>query len=76
MLKADGFNDAIIGVGQRCGQEDIVVYDQEKCIGILMHDGMSRQDAEEYFNFNTLGAWMGEETPIWVSLCDAAALED
>ena len=76
MLKADGFDGAIIGVGQRCGRENIVVYDQEKCIGILMHEGMSREDAEEYFQFNTLGAWLGEETPMWVSPCDAEGLED
>ena len=76
MMTADGFDDAVIGVGERCGQKDIVVYDQEKCIRILMHDGMSREDAEEYFQFNTVGAWRGEETPIWVIRCDAEDLKD
>ena len=66
MLKADGFDGAIIGIGQRCGQPDILVYDQEKCIDILIDDGMSREDAEEYFDFNTLGAWVGDQTPIYV----------
>ena len=26
MLKADGFDDAIIGIGSRCGKPDIIVY--------------------------------------------------
>ena len=65
MKTADGFDDAIIGVGQRCGQEDIVVYDQEKCVDILAKD-MPREDAIEYFEFNVLGSWVGEDTPIFV----------
>ena len=32
-----------------------------------MGDGMSYEDALEYFNLNTRGAYMGEKTPIW---CD------
>ena len=35
MLKADGLDDAIIGVGTRCGQNDILVYDYEKCCQIF-----------------------------------------
>ena len=35
MLKADGFDEAIIGVGRRCGQPTIVVYNAEKCREIL-----------------------------------------
>ena len=27
MLKADGFDKAIVGVGRRCGQPDLLVYD-------------------------------------------------
>lgn len=65
MKTADGFDDAIIGIGQRCGQEDLVVYDQEKCVDILAKD-MPREDAIEYFEFNVLGSWVGEDTPIFV----------
>ena len=65
-LLADGFDAAIVGIGERCGQPPIVVYDAEKCIDILIEGGMSREDAEEYFGFNTLGAWMGEGTPLFM----------
>ena len=67
MLKADGFDDAVIGIGQRCGQEDIIVYDAQKCIKILVErDGIEFEEAREFFEFNTLGAWVGKTTPIFV----------
>lgn len=66
MLKADGFDEAIIGVGYRCGQPDIIAYDVNKCIKILMDQGMTDEEAMEFFEFNVVGAWVGEETPIFV----------
>jgi hypothetical protein len=67
MLKADGFDKAVIGIGQRCGAKDIIVYDALKCINILVErDGMIFEEAREFFEFNTLGAWVGEETPMFV----------
>ena len=66
MLIADGFDTALIGVGERCGSPDLVVYDAEKCVSILMQDGMDRSEAHEYFTFNTLGSYVGGETPIYV----------
>jgi hypothetical protein len=66
-LLADGFEAAIIGVAERCSQPDLVVYDAEKCIDILMErDGMSYDEAAEFFHFNTLGAWVGEHTPLFL----------
>lgn len=66
MQKADGFDEAIIGVGSRCGQPDILVYDAEKCIELLCTE-MSREEAEEYFDYNVAGAWVGDDTPIFLS---------
>lgn len=66
-LLADGFIDAVIGVGYRCGQPPIVVYDAGKCVEILMsRDGMEYDEALEFFEFNTVGSWVGPETPIYV----------
>ena len=66
MLKADGFDEAIIGIGSRCGQPDIIAYDVNKCIKILMDQGMTDEEAMEFFEFNVVGSWVGEETPIFV----------
>lgn len=61
----DGYEKAIIGVAERCSQPPLVVYDGERCIEILMkRDGMDYDDAVEFFNFNTLGCWVGEHTPL------------
>jgi len=71
MLKIDGFDDAIIGVGYRCGQEEILVYDRDKIINIIMENSESSyEEAEEYLSFNIEGAWMGEDTPIIVQKFD------
>ena len=45
MLRADGFDEAIIGIGNRCGQLDILAYDVNKCIKILMAQGMTEEEA-------------------------------
>lgn len=60
-LKADGFDEAIIGVDEK---QMRLIYSVEKCIEILMRD-MSEEDAFEYFDFNVAGAYVGEKTPIW-----------
>ena len=61
-LKADGFDDAIIGFDEASMR---LIYSVTKCIHILMDGGMNEEDAIEYFNFNVKCAWVGEETPIW-----------
>ncbi len=62
-LIADGFDEAIIGITA----DGIVAYSYEKCIEVLMNDhGMEPYVAIEYFEFNTLGAYVGEKTPIFI----------
>lgn len=64
LLCADGFDAAVLGVAERCGSKPVVVYDRAQCIQILMdRDGLSQEDAEECFEFNTAGAYVGEQTP-------------
>jgi hypothetical protein len=67
MLFCDGYEDALIGYLDRFGTEPVALYDREKCINILMdRDKMTFEEAEEYFQFNTVGAWVGENTPGFV----------
>jgi hypothetical protein len=76
-LFADGYEDAIIGVAMRCGSPTLVVYDAEKCVETLMvRDGMSFEDASEFFEFNTLGAWGGEGTPLFMYRTEIIDVED
>ena len=67
LIKWDGFDDAIIGVGSRCGMDDILVYSKKKMTYILRdRDDMDVEEAIEYLDFNVLGAYVGERTPIVV----------
>jgi len=67
LMLADGLGDAMVGVGMRCSQPDVAVYDVKKIIAILMsRDGMTHDEAVEFFEFNISGGWVGEQTPIWM----------
>jgi hypothetical protein len=64
-LHADGFDDAFIGYGQQFSRV-LAIYDRAKCIEILMkRDGMTEDEAEEFFEFNVTGSWVGEYTPVF-----------
>ena len=67
-LFADGFDDAIMGydaIGYR------VVYDYDKCSDTLMkRDGMTRHEAHEFMEFNVVGAYVGDFTPIFIHKLD------
>lgn len=60
-LKADGFDEAIIGLEESSMR---LIYSVSKCIAILLND-MSIEDALEYFDYNVRGAYVGDKTPIW-----------
>tara|TARA_Y100001937_G_scaffold125512_1_gene192493 strand:+ start:122 stop:415 length:294 start_codon:yes stop_codon:yes gene_type:complete len=67
MLKADGFDEAIIGSAERCGLPVMIAYDWDKCVDILRkRDGMSLTEAIEFMDFNVTGAYMGEGTPVFI----------
>ena len=63
----DGYDDCLVGVVDRFGQDPIACYDAEKVIIRLMGEGMSREEAEEHFQFNQIGAWMGDRTPCFLT---------
>ena len=63
-LRADGFNQAIIGNEYNTNR---VVYSIERMLQILIdRDGMSMEEAIEFFDFNIGGAYVGEMTPMYV----------
>ena len=74
-LFMDGFDDCIAGVVHRYGQPTIVCYDKEKVLEQLMDDGMTNEEAIEYFNYNQMGAWVGEQTPCFISPFDEEELD-
>jgi hypothetical protein len=67
-LFADGFDNAVMGVARRAGQPDVMAYDYAKCVQILMErDDMTEEEAFEYMEFNVVGSFVGEKTPIFIT---------
>ena len=64
ILLADSFEEAFIGIGRQFGNP-IAIYNRNKCLEILSRD-MTEDEAVEYFSFNTEGAWVGNQTPIFL----------
>lgn len=56
------FDHAILGVIEGFGQEPAVLYDQKKVLAAMAKD-MGVDDAQEWFDFNTIGAYIGPATP-------------
>lgn len=80
-LKADGFENAFVGVIRRCGKPAMFVYDYQKCVDILMARGIpTEEEAIEWMEYNVVGAWHGEGTPGFLVRCTMQetfeALED
>jgi hypothetical protein len=60
---ADGFDEAIIGFDE---VERRLVYDMDIIIEILVLDGMTYDEAIEYYDFYILNTDIGEGTPIFI----------
>ena len=55
---------AKIGVMRRAGQDNIVVYDYEKCVQILRNkEALTEDEAVEWMEYNVVPCWHGEGTP-------------
>ena len=69
MLKADGFDQAIIGqTYDMVVSEERLIYSIDKCVEILVErDGMTSEEAIEFLDFNVLCAYIGKDQPIFVS---------
>lgn len=61
----DGFDDCIVTVVESINGRHIV-YNQEMVINKLVsRDGMSREDAVEFYYYNIVGAYVGEMMPMF-----------
>jgi hypothetical protein len=66
VILADGFEEAYIGQGRQANR-NFAVYDYDKCLAILMkRENWSLDDAVEWMEYNVVGAWVGDQTPIFV----------
>ena len=73
----DEYEDAFMGLGYQQYRGPVAIYDARKCVEILTknfiddpdceNEEMAEEMAIEWFDYNTVGAWYGEQTPIFIS---------
>lgn len=66
-LKADGLDEAIVGISD----DTRLIYAKELCVRVVCkRDGMDGDAAREFLEFNTYPAFVGPMTPIWADFED------
>jgi hypothetical protein len=67
ILLMDGYDDCVVGVVEQFGRPPIACYDRDKVIRKMVADGMTYEEAEEFFEYNQIGAWVGDRTPCFLT---------
>ena len=69
-LSEPEYDEAIIGVAHRIGQDDVIAYDYNKVCEVVakMIGNDDIMEVMEYVEFNIMGAYVGERTPIFVDV--------
>lgn len=63
----DGLDSAIIGVIEEFGRDNRILYSKNKILEILSErDGISWSEAEEFYDYNILGLYAGEQNPVFL----------
>jgi len=66
-IKLDGLDDAVLGVVEEFGNGPRILYSKNKIIYILQErDGMTWSEAEEFYDYNILGLYAGEQNPVFL----------
>jgi hypothetical protein len=69
-LSEPEFDEAILGVAHRIGQPDVIAYDSNTVYEILAKM-LNTEDwtvVFEYFEYNILGSYVGERTPVFIDV--------
>lgn len=61
----EGFDDCIIGISEEFGNGPRIVYSKNKIIQKLMV-GIDYEEALDYYYYNILGGYFGEQNPIFL----------
>ena len=62
------YDEAIIGVCEGFGGELKIAYDYDKVIEINTKMDMTYEEAVEWFEYNQIGAYVGEHTPVYIHI--------
>lgn len=62
-----GLEDAIVGIVEEFGSSPRILYCKSKILQILQErDLMTEQEAEEYYDYNILGLYAGEQNAVFL----------
>ena len=68
LITADGLDKAIVGTVSSFGRKETVLYSIKKILEIMMErDGMTEEEALEFFEFNIIGSYNGEGMPSFMN---------
>jgi hypothetical protein len=60
----DNMHHALVGIGRIAGADPVAIYSKAKIYAKLFSDGLSVEDANEYFSGRFLALRAGEHTPV------------
>lgn len=64
-----GFESAIVGIVEEFGTGRRILYSKHKILDILQtKDSMTYSEAEEYFDYNIIGGYFGDQNPVFLDL--------
>ena len=62
----DGLDEAIMGIAEEFGNGYRIVYSKSKVFGVLMNrDGMTEEEAIEFYEYNILGLYASPQNAIF-----------
>lgn len=68
----DLYNPCLIGSAERGDGMLVAAYDMAKVIAVMARDnGWDHDEAQEYFEFNVLGGYVGDKSPVFVDVVAA-----
>lgn len=76
LMCMDGYDDCIVGIVEQFGKPPILCYNKLLVIQKMIDDGASYEEAEEYFEYNQIGAYVGEFTPCFLTPTSLENLHD
>lgn len=61
----EDYDPCIVGVGRRFN-DTVLIYSIRAILDMHVRQGMEYDEAQEHFEYNTIGGWYGDKTPIFL----------
>lgn len=61
----EDYDPCIVGVGRRFN-DTVLTYSIKAILDMHVRGGMTYEEAGEHFEYNTIGGWYGDQTPIFL----------